>query len=335
MSRGLVSLALAVLAGCSPPPESGAPRGRSATGSPTTTVRVSVRASEHRPEARAFEIHALGLLFEAARDRTGLEVAFLPAPETIDEQLHRIETAEADAFLLSPFTYLVARERSGVEPWLAVQKRGHQSLYSVELVVDRTTDVERVEDLRGRRVVLDVEAHSNPIRFWLGHDLLARAGLVTGGNARPFGYAVEAVRDPAIDRHRALLEVLAGRADAATCFHAEQDESGHARDGRWFHLEAYPDARERLPTIARSASIPYPVLAFRPGFDRETARRFAEGVLAFLATDEGRRMAFRELRPGSEGLGPVHESDFDDLRRLVETYAIDVEAQLLHDDDTF
>lgn len=333
MSRRLASLALVLLAGCSPPPRP-APRGAGSAQTPSV-LRLSVRASEHRPEAREFEIHALGLLFEAARDRTGLEVDFLPAPETIAEQLRRIEAAEADAFLLSPFTYLVARERFGVEPWLAVQKRGHQSLYSVELVAARSSGISRVEELRGHRMVLDVETHSNPIRFWLGHDLLARAGLVTGGDAPPFAYALEVLRDPAIDRHRALLEVLEGRADAAPCFHAERDESGQARDGRWFHREAFPDVLERLPAIARSASVPYPVLAFRPDLDREVAHRFAEGVLAFLATEEGRQMAFRELRPGSEGLGPVRESDFDDLRRLVATYAIDVQAQLPHDDDTF
>jgi ABC-type phosphate/phosphonate transport system substrate-binding protein len=303
--------------------------------SPPRTLRVSVRAAEHRPELIELETRALGLVLAAVQPQTGLAVELLPPPASIGEQLRRIEANQADAFVLSPFTYLVARERFGVEPVLAVQKRGHGSLYIQELVAERASGITRVEDLRGRRLVLDVEEHSNPVRYWLTHDLLARAGLIPAGARRGEGLALETHLDPGLNRHRALLEVLEGRADAALSFHAGVDESGRARDGRHFHLARHPDALERLVVVAQTAGVPYPVVALRRGLAGEPARRLAEEVCAFSASAEGLRLSFAEFRPRAEGLGPISDRDFDALRRIVDDYGVDVEAELEHDDDTF
>lgn len=336
-SRSLFVLASSCLLRAGPPCNGEGPPGLSPPPllSPARILRVSVRAAEHRPELAEFEARALGLVLEAVQSRTGLCAEFLPPPGSTAEQLRRIEAAEADAFVLSPFTYVLARERLGVEPVLAVQKRGRGSLYVQELVAERDSGIRRVEDLRGRRLVLDVEEHATPVRYWLTHDLLARAGLIPGCARGGGDLELDAILDPGLNRHTALLEVLEGRADAALSFHAGVDESGRARDVRHFHLARHPDAMERLVVVAQSAGVPYPVVAFRRGFGRDAARRLAEEVCAFSASEAGLRLSFAEFRPRAEGLGPISDRDFDALRRIIDDYDVDVEAALEHDDDTF
>lgn len=267
-------------AGCAP---------HDAPGTPGRPIVFSVRPCVNRRAMAAFEVEALTLYVKHLAARTGLHYR-ITVPDSMEEQLRRLETGAADIFFMSPVTYVLAHDRHGAKARFAVTKRGHQPTYRVQLLTLDDSAVRSVTDLRGRpTLLLD---GGNPIRYWLGYDVLARAGIApSGGPETNTTEALPWIRKQTVHRLDAsLIPLYLGQVAACAVTYVAPGPGGGTPDARSAHLPPVAGTERPTRSLGLSRKVPYPALVFRRGLPEAIREHVARGL---------HDRDTRSLRPGA------------------------------------
>jgi ABC-type phosphate/phosphonate transport system substrate-binding protein len=225
--------------------------------------------------------HMLGVyadLLARLRERLvpeDLPVGELVVARDIEDLSQRIARGEVDFVIETAFPTLVLQERSHrLAPALVVVRRGQREYHSV-FFTRQDAPIQRLADLRGRTLVLQVLRSTSA--FALPKAELARAGiaLVSGDDPRAGRDNVRYVLAQA-EINQAIW-VLRGKGDA-----------GAFNEGNW---AALPERmRSQLRVFHETRPIVRGLLSFRTSL-AASARRQVEEMLLTLDADEGGRAA--------------------------------------------
>jgi phosphonate transport system substrate-binding protein len=213
---------------------------------------------------------------------------------TYDDAIDQAVKGEVDLAYLTPAAYVIARQRRPDLRLLLTDVRGGLDFYTALLVVRIDDRIERVEDLRGRRMVfVDRESTSGyvyPIRF------LARLGIA------PTQFAELRFSG----NHRRSIEMLLNReADVAALSSSLLE--GARNDGL--------DLSD-LTVLARAGIIPQHAFCSTGNLAPDVEQRVVEALLVITSlTDEGRK-----LLPGGlqlNGWRRAVPAEYDDVERTM------------------
>jgi phosphonate transport system substrate-binding protein len=240
---------------------------------PQTVVHFGVIAEEANEPDRMFTVYSS--LIAQLRERlapAGIGVGELVIARDLDDLSQRLVRRQVDFVLESVFPMLTLRERSrSLEPSLLVVRRGEREYRSV-FFTRRESEIQKLEDLRGRTLVL--QAMRSTSAFALPRAELARAGI-------PLVAADEGLVDRGSARYvLALAEVN----QAIWVLHGKGD-AGAFNEGDW---QALPDKiRSQLRVFARSRPIERGLIAFRGSLEPATRARLEEAMLGLDRDEAG------------------------------------------------
>lgn len=204
---------------------------------------------------------------------------------TYDEQIAMITDGRAQLAYMGPTPYVRARERGRVE-MLAGEAEGGQSFYQSAIIVRADSPVQRVSDLRGRRMAFGAEiSMSSSVAPKL---MLIQAGVKLADLA---GYSH-------LDRHeRVALAVL----------HGDFDAGGLRLD----IARAYQDRGLRI--LATSQPLPPHGIVAGPELPAQARQQVR---LALLHPDAAGLAAMRALGEGIS-FSSVEDGHYDAVRRML------------------
>jgi phosphonate transport system substrate-binding protein len=227
----------------------------------------------------------------------GIQVPDVVIAKDHDELSRLLREGEVDFVIETVFASQLLRERSGnLEPALALVRDGQREYQSV-FFTREDSDIERLEDLRGRTLVL--EAPRSTSAFALPQAELARNGIeiadadVTGPGDRVARYVLAGA-----ELNQAVW-VVHGRGDAAAF-----------SDGDWEALPA--GVRDQLRIFHRTRKILRGLLSIRGDLEPRLRER-CEALLLTLHEDPAGQAAMSRARiTRFERLTQRDRSELDD-----------------------
>ncbi len=218
--------------------------------------------------------------------------------------IEQMAAGHFEAALLPSLAYVLANDRYGVEVALKAVRRGSPT-YRGQIVVRADSDIEELEDLRGRTFgFTDVPSAS-------GH-LYPRAFLISQG----IDPDTDLDEVTFIGSHPMVVEaVLTGRIDAGACFD----------DARLRLVDTEPEVMEEVRVLAYTPDIPSDTFSLRADCEGEFYDRLVEAVIELSKKgEEGVLFRIYEI----EEFVPAEDRDYDPIRQMASILDLDLEAEL-------
>jgi phosphonate transport system substrate-binding protein len=269
-------------------------------GSEQNPVKLALAPTTETPRA----IAAVEPLTRLLAAETGFRFK-LSVPTSREAVIEAMGTNNVDVGWLPPLTYLVARERIGVEPLLANVRHG-STTSSGQIVVRADSGITSLEGLRRRRFAFVGETSVN------GY-VMPRALLVSQG-IDPDGLFAGTVFAGSSD---AVLLAVSGR---------RVDGGATAGDGASVTRLTPPTLDEQFRVIARTAPVPNEALCLRRGIPPAVKQQITDGLLRLAASPEGGQV-LRDLYD-ADGLDAVADDAYEPLRAAVAVLDLDLNAVL-------
>ncbi|MCF8721388.1 phosphate/phosphite/phosphonate ABC transporter substrate-binding protein [Nitrospina gracilis] len=173
---------------------------------------------------------------------------------------------KVDVGWLTPFAYVLAKERYSVELLLIVQRFG-SPFYRGQIVTRADSGIRNLDDLKGKRFAFVDPASTS------GH-LYTKALLKARGLSpeKHLGKTVFAGSHNAV-----VLAVLKGEVDAGATYD----------DARAELVKSFPDIFEKIRVIAHTREIPNDTVSVRGELPVEIKQRVKEGLIHLTKTPEG------------------------------------------------
>jgi phosphonate transport system substrate-binding protein len=216
---------------------------------------------------------------------------------------------QVDIGWLSPFSYLLAHSRYGVEVILISSHDG-ATTYRGAILTRADSPIRRVEDLKGKRFAfvdsLSTSGSIYPRLLMLAHGVdpekdLARAYFAGGHD-------------------KVALDVYNGRADAGAIYAGATAADPDARDKL---LETVPDIKQKTRIAAYTEPIPNDNVCVRAGLPPAIRAKLKQALIGLTKSSEGQR-ALSDFA-GIDGLDPASDSTYAGVRRAVEALNIPLE----------
>jgi phosphonate transport system substrate-binding protein len=126
---------------------------------------------------------------------------------------------------------------------------------------------------------------------------------------------------------QSVLKVYQGDVDAAAAFYSPRDSvTGEYLDARAKVAPSHPDVYDRVKILCLTEPIPNDPVVMRKGLPQAIERALLAALLDFQKTPEGKASLMQIA--SVEGFVPTVDADYNDVRKLVSTYGIDLEGEL-------
>lgn len=287
---GVAGLALMPLVGCG-----GGGQSETAEGIPDPLTIAVIPTEDTQNVSEAFEPVA-----DYVGEQLGVESELYTATD-YSGIIEAMRSGEADVAWLGPLSYVLASDRADAEA-IAVQlteEGGEAPTYQSFFITQADSDVQGLEDLRGRNVSF-VDPTS------------------TSGNLFPRQGLTDAGLDPDNDLGQA---VFAGGHDASALAVANGDVDAGAVSSNVLRSMLAEGVIEegRVRTVWESDPIPESPLAVRGDLPTEVKDRIKEVFVGMTPQDVGKE----ELSPdGAIGYAEVSDSDYDVIRELAQAQGL-------------
>jgi phosphonate transport system substrate-binding protein len=246
------------------------------------------------------------------QERTGYVVE-ASVPTSYITVVEAFGAGRADIAAVNAFSYLLAHERYGARAVLRVVRRGGELSYRGQIIAHVASGITTLRQLHGRRIAYVDPASTSG--YILPKALLEREGI------RP-AEEVFAMRHDNV-----VTMVYQRQVDAGATYYSPPDpHTGEIRDARARVLHQFPDVLEKVRIVALTDSIPNDPIIVRADLPEPVLERLIQALLEFAATPQGKRALYEIY--SVEGFAPVHDRDYDGLRRLLRQYVGDVERLL-------
>ncbi len=285
------------------------------------------------------------IMKDALEEATGLSFE-VSVPTSYAATIEEMCANPSDTMGFIPgFGYVLASNLCQVDVAFKAVRFGF-SVYWAQILVQRDSDIESIEDLDGLT--------------WAFPDSGSTSGylvplLMLQDSAVEAGEEVEAGGHP-----QSALAVYSGEADFATTFFSpplidggewqigdppeipddlidscgpvQVGESTHLRCGDYRVLDARasavadaPDIMQQVRILAISPEIPNDTLSFGPTFPTELRAQIEAALIAFAETDTWDESIGNQDFYGWTGIDPATDAEYDDLRAIVELAGISLE----------
>jgi ABC-type phosphate/phosphonate transport system substrate-binding protein len=203
----------------------------------------------------------------------GLEMGELVIARDLDDLSQRIVRGDVDFVIETVFPTLVLEERSGaLEPSLVVVRRGEREYHSV-FFTRREAPIQRLSDLQGRTLVLQVLRSTSA--FALPKAELVRAGI-----------ALVPADDPHAGRDNVRYVLALAEINQAVWVLHGKGDAGAFSAGNW---AALPEKiRSQLRVFHETRPIVRGLLSFRAGLAASSRKAVEEALLKLDADEAGR-----------------------------------------------
>lgn len=277
-------------------------------GSESNPVRIMLTPST---DAQAI-IRNGEILAEYIEKQTGYKIR-VDVPNYYITVVEALGTSRADVAIMNTFSYLLAHSKYGAEAHLRVARRHGELTYKGEFIVREDSDIDSLSQLNGRTIAyVDPSSTSGYI---YPKEMLRQRGVKTRQEMFANGH------------NQVVTKVYQGDVDAGAVFYSPPDAlTGEILDARCKVVTQYPDVYEKVKIIALTDSIPNDPVVVRKNLDEKIRTAVIGALLKFQSTPEGRTalMTIASI----EGFVPASDSDYNDVRALVERYGINLEATL-------
>ena len=217
--------------------------------------------------------------------------------------IEALRNKTVDLAFVHPTGYVLANREARAQI-LVKATRGGSAFYTSRIYVRKDSDIQSLEDLRGRTIAFVDPASTSGYIYPMA--LLMKKGLVKGKDPKTF--FKEAVFSGT--HEAALFAVLNRQVDAAAVF-------DHAPERR----VKDPEKVAQLRYIAETEKIPNDGAAVRDGLSPELVAR-TKAALLDLNSPEGRPLLMKLY--AIDGLVEARDADFDPVREAVDLLGLAV-----------
>lgn len=244
--------------------------------------------------------------------KTGLHVR-VTVPSDYITVVEAFGTGRADVAIMNTFSYLLAHAKYGALARLRVVRRQGELTYRGEFIVRDDSGINSIRELHGRSIAyVDPSSTSGYI---YPKEMLLKAGVVPKEEMFAKGH------------NQVVLKVYQGDVDAGAVFYSPPDTlTGELLDARCKIVNEHPDVYEKVRILALTEEIPNDPVVMRAELPRVMQDRIVAALLEFQTTPEGQK-ALNAIA-SVEGFVTTTDDGYNDVRRLVERYGIDLEASL-------
>ena len=225
-------------------------------------------------------------------------------PQSFVAVVEAFGTKRADVAAINTFGYVMAHDKYGAEARLTVIRHGLPT-YQSQFVVKSDSKIKSLADLAGKKV-----AFVDPAS--------------TSGYLLPLKTLKDLKIEPketvfAMKHDSVISMIYQGQVDAGATFYSppSKDAEGkeHMEDARRLVLTQYPDVEKKIKILQLSAPIPNDPIIFRKEMPEEMKTKIVDGILAFVATPEGKD-AFNKIYGVTE-FKKSTDADYDPVRKML------------------
>ena len=211
-------------------------------------------------------------------------------------------TGTIDFALIPPFAYILANKKNGTEALLtSIGKHDEPGYYSV-LIVRTDSGIEKVEDLKGKKVAF-VDPSSTS------------------------GYIFPAVilKDHGIDIEKDITYQFAGGHDKALqlLVNGDVDAIGTYEDAITKFAKEFPEVTEKVKVLQKSDLIPGITLVVSSKVDDATKQKIKDAFLKVTSTQEGQDLTRKLL--GIKGVEEANIENYKLIEDKLNKMGIDIE----------
>lgn len=319
MKRSLLALALC-LAACSDAPVGSAERPFTMYFVPSVDTETIALSAD---ELTAFVARYVSRALHGTDGDFHVESAI---PASYVAVVEAFATGRADFAALNTFSYILAKDikHYPVEALVSVVRGVDEISYKAQILAHVDSGIDSIEDLAGKSFAYTDSAST--AGYLLPSKLFEERGIELGETvfAMKHDNVVTMVYQRQVDAGATYysppkVEIVDGR------------EVATIRDARARVKTQFPDVEEKVKIIGFTAETPNAPWVIRSNLSDDPARQRAiteavrEALLAFAATEEGRRSL--EQLYDVTGLAPVDDTRYAEIREMVLESEIDVEAE--------
>ena len=211
-------------------------------------------------------------------------------------------TGTIDFALIPPFAYILANKKNGTEALLtSIGKHDEPGYYSV-LIVRTDSGIEKVEDLKGKKVAF-VDPSSTS------------------------GYIFPAVilKDHGIDIEKDITYQFAGGHDKALqlLVNGDVDAIGTYEDAITKFAKEFPEVTEKVKVLQKSDLIPGITLVVSSKVDDATKQKIKDAFLKVTSTKEGQELTLKLF--GIKGFQEANVDNYKLIEDKLNKMGIDIE----------
>ena len=211
-------------------------------------------------------------------------------------------TGTIDFALIPPFAYILANKKNGTEALLtSIGKHDEPGYYSV-LIVRADSGIEKVEDLKGKKVAF-VDPSSTS------------------------GYIFPAVilKDHGIDIEKDITYQFAGGHDKALqlLVNGDVDAIGTYEDAITKFAKEFPEVTEKVKVLQKSDLIPGITLVVSSKVDDATKQKIKDAFLKVTSTQEGQDLTLKLF--GIKGFEEANIDNYKLIEDKLNKMGIDIE----------
>lgn len=210
-------------------------------------------------------------------------------------------TGTIDFALIPPFAYILANQKHGSEALLTSLNKNNEPGYYSILVARNGEGIEKVEDLKGKKVAF-VDPSSTS------------------------GYIFPAVilMDNGIDIEKDIKYQFAGGHDKALqlLVNGDVDAIGTYENAFKKFSKEFPELGSKAKILAKSDLIPGVTLTVSSKVDNETKTKIKEAFIDISESEEGQKLLLQLF--GLKGFQTVDKNNYDTIKIKLEKLGIDI-----------
>ena len=225
-------------------------------------------------------------------------------PQSFVAVVEAFGTKRADVAAINTFGYVMAHDKYGAEARLTVIRHGLPT-YQSQFIVKADSKIKKLSDLTGKKVAFVDPASTS--------GYLLPLKTLKDQNIEPKETVFAMKHDSVVSM------IYQGQVDAGATFYSppSKDEKGkeHIEDARRLVLTQYPDVEKKIKILELSAPIPNDPIIFRKGLTEEMKTKIVDGLMAFIATPEGKD-AFNKIYGVTEFKRST-DADYEPVRKML------------------
>ena len=245
-------------------------------------------------------------------EKTGLHVK-VAVPNYYITVVEAFGTDRADMAIMNTFSYLLAHAKYGSKAVLRVARRYGELTYRGEFIVRSNSGIDSLHQLQGKTIAyVDPSSTSGYI---YPKEMLRQRGVVPKQEVFANGH------------NQVVTKVYQGDVDAGAVFYSRPDSAtGEKLDARAKIATEHPNVYSVVKVIALTDEIPNDPVVIRTGLPKDVADKLIAALLTFQETPQGRKSLMTIA--SVEGFVRTDDQQYEQVRKLVAQYGIDVETTL-------